>query len=554
MMRREQARLLMVGCIGLAALLRLMCLGTNPPALFRDEAEKGYTAWSLARTGGYTELDFTVTPPRPVFHHFPLFIQTPGSLTSAIYHYADAPFVGLLGLSEWTIRLPAALAGIATVWLCYLLALALCEDRRIAVLAAALLAVSPWHVLFSRWAAQGIFVPLFLTAGFWLLWHRGRRQRERHLWREWLPGALLLALAAYAYAPARLTVPLLALVWAACRWGDLKRFRQPAAAAGGLFGILALALIVFQLTTGSERLGYVTVAEGGGLGRWALTILRNYFSHFTPAYLFMDGDQQLRHSLPGFGIMLHIEMPFFLAGVLLALVRRRSRDWFLIAWLLIAPLPAALTRDCPHALRSIAGLPAPSLLSAIGFFWLWDSFVRRERRFAETIGKRLTPVRIRRAGQAVAAVAALNIVALLYAMFFSYPTLSAPDWQYGVREAFALIDARTAPDDPDTPPPAIYMSAGILFAHYLALTYRQTPPEMFREHGLDALKPVQFMVSPQALPTYYRAAPSGAWFILTPIDLGYLPVMAVTEAEIRYPGLDEGAGIESVACILARKP
>ena len=41
----------------LAAIFRFPGLDAAPPALFRDEVEKGYTAWELAGTARYGKLD-----------------------------------------------------------------------------------------------------------------------------------------------------------------------------------------------------------------------------------------------------------------------------------------------------------------------------------------------------------------------------------------------------------------------------------------------------------------------------------------------------------------
>ncbi|MFH0795411.1 MAG: hypothetical protein V2A74_15430, partial [bacterium] len=51
--RRESIYLLLI--LLAALLLRVVDLGSNPPAVFRDEAEKGYTAWSLLELGGYCD-------------------------------------------------------------------------------------------------------------------------------------------------------------------------------------------------------------------------------------------------------------------------------------------------------------------------------------------------------------------------------------------------------------------------------------------------------------------------------------------------------------------
>ncbi|MCX6999174.1 MAG: hypothetical protein NT106_02590, partial [Candidatus Sumerlaeota bacterium] len=70
--KKIRAGIFLILCV--AGFFRLWNLGKNPPALFRDEAEKGYTAYSIVRTGGY--LYFSGPPDRIElrFQRLPLFI------------------------------------------------------------------------------------------------------------------------------------------------------------------------------------------------------------------------------------------------------------------------------------------------------------------------------------------------------------------------------------------------------------------------------------------------------------------------------------------------
>ena len=192
---RSLYRICLVAIVVVALLVRVVGLNRVPPPLFRDEAEKGYNAYCLAQTGRDSE-----------GRRLPLFINVFGTHTSAIYQYATTPFVALFDLEVWSVRLTAALVGVATVLVLFLLARAL-FDTPTALVAAAILAVSPWHVCFSRWAQQGIFLPLLFTAATWAI------VRFRQGWR---PGLLIaaatIALAAYAYAVGRVLAPLFLLL------------------------------------------------------------------------------------------------------------------------------------------------------------------------------------------------------------------------------------------------------------------------------------------------------------------------------------------------------
>lgn len=96
--------------VAAASILRLYGLAHDPVALNQDEAVNGYDAYSL----GLTLRD----------HHgnlLPVALQSFGDWASPLLTYITVPFVRLFGLSTWSIRLPVALFGIASVPLLYVL-------------------------------------------------------------------------------------------------------------------------------------------------------------------------------------------------------------------------------------------------------------------------------------------------------------------------------------------------------------------------------------------------------------------------------------------------
>ncbi|MFT7537763.1 MAG: mannosyltransferase [Hyphomicrobiaceae bacterium] len=105
--------------------------------------------------------------------------------------------VGALGFDEWSVRLPFALIGIATVPL-----LAVCGRRLVgpwpAVFAACLLAVSPWHIFWSQNARGYVMVVL----GSVLLMHRLHVLLQTGRARDLLLSGLFAAFAMGSHATA----------------------------------------------------------------------------------------------------------------------------------------------------------------------------------------------------------------------------------------------------------------------------------------------------------------------------------------------------------------
>ena len=141
-----------------AALVRLYRLADIPNGFSPDEASYGYNGYSFLLTG------------RDRFGHaLPLFSDNFGDLIATSYMWLTAPAIALFGLGEFAVRLPAALIGTATVYALYRLG-AVVAGRGAGLLAALLLAISPWHVQVSRYAERSPLLMLCFCLGLFFLW------------------------------------------------------------------------------------------------------------------------------------------------------------------------------------------------------------------------------------------------------------------------------------------------------------------------------------------------------------------------------------------------
>ena len=111
----------------LATILRVRGIGRD--SLWGDEA----LTWVLARMS-LAEL----------IRHATLWEQIP-----PLHHVVIKGWMAVFGDSEASLRMPSALAGIASVYVLYLLVARL-MGRRVALIAALLLAVSPMHIVYSQ--------------------------------------------------------------------------------------------------------------------------------------------------------------------------------------------------------------------------------------------------------------------------------------------------------------------------------------------------------------------------------------------------------------------
>src|SRR6266404_5246517 len=123
---------IMIGIIVLAFVLRFYHLNSYP-ALNADEASIGYDAYSLIQTGHDQH-----------GNAWPIDFQSFNDYKPGLYVYIVLPFVKILGLNEWSVRIPNAFIGVVSVYIIYLLAKELFgkEKELFALLAALFLAIS----------------------------------------------------------------------------------------------------------------------------------------------------------------------------------------------------------------------------------------------------------------------------------------------------------------------------------------------------------------------------------------------------------------------------
>jgi len=454
----------------------LVAVVAQKTGMTKRDADKAVTAWSLLTSG--RDLDGRVLP---------FFVRSLNVYTSGIYQYVLIPFILVLGMSEWVVRLPAALAGTATVaFTCFLGKTA--YGKRVGLLAAGFLAISPWHVQFSRWANQGIFLPLGLTLALCFFMRflqtiaddAPSGPNPKRVSRPLLLSAFFLGLTLYTYAPAKAIVPLfLVLLIAIYRREFLK------ALPGGkwpalfpyLIGIVILALpMIWYTLFESDRsaLRFETVSlfhQSKGPVDFVSLFFTHYFSHFSPRFLAFSGDANLRHSVPFIGQLLKPEALLLVIGVLFSLHRRRREDLLFLGWLFLGPLPAALTHEgIPHALRSIAILPSIQIIAALGVVYLWDFLKKREEQGAKA--SRLPRLVL---GGTVAGGYAVFGSIYLVALFGVYPKQAAPWWEYGYRQAIEYAETIRIPGD------EIVFSGWAPFADIHVLYITRPDLEKYRE-------------------------------------------------------------------------
>lgn len=396
---RVQAKWVLVALIFLAAGLRLWRLNVLPPGLFFDEAYNGLDA-SHVLAGIARPIFFAGNNGRE-----PLFI------------YLEAIAVALLGPTPLALRMTSAAIGIATIPIIYFTARGILSPDPtesdpppigarltpwFALIAAAGLAISYWHVSLSRLGFRaGLLVPVsaLAIAFFWRGWTRGR-------WRDYLLAGLFFGVAFYVYTAAR-ALPLVVLAFVLLESGlSLARHRsnrgqirelwKPRLMGLALMAVIACLIAVplaitirndpSLFTARTQDVSILSASQQEMPGATAENLLANVVA--VARNFYDQGDQQLRHNLPGRPVNDPVLAVLFTLGWLGAIWQiRRPRNRLLLIWLAVMLTPTVLSTEAPHSLRSAGALPALAMFYAVGgevVFVAWTSL--RNRRQARLRG------------------------------------------------------------------------------------------------------------------------------------------------------------------------
>jgi len=103
----------------------------------------------------------------------------------------------------------------------------------------------------------------------------------------------------------------------------------------------------------------------------------NYFNYFSPRFLIFEGDwQNSQYSNPYIGVILYPSLLFLIIGLFFSLSRQKldKLNLFFIIWLLISPIPAALTNNSINSSLSLPlSIPLIYFIS-LGIYFITNKY------------------------------------------------------------------------------------------------------------------------------------------------------------------------------------
>lgn len=385
-------QLLFLATITLGSIIiRFYQLGNVPNGLATDEADIGYNAYSIAKTGA------------DVYgRKLPLFFQSLDDYKPGLVFYITIPAIAAFGLSDFSVRLAPAIFGLFIPALTFILikllysqkSSAYPKTKNLPYLSAILMSFAPWNVALSRAMIQ--YIPLiFLYLFFFILFLFAQRETLKAEIKATalFISFLVLSLTLYIYYAAVIYLPLILVVLAYLFKDFIKKNLRIFLSAILILFIFSLPAIVHYSNRESKtRLNAISVLTAditlltsvkemeqdrfagdptAGIVHnrrfvYLQAILNNYFDYFNLDYLFVDANKIRYFYVNNVGLFYLIELPFVLYGLYILIKRRDKPDLLILTLLAIGPIPAAITLGSPLPHRALLTILSIQLISAIG--------------------------------------------------------------------------------------------------------------------------------------------------------------------------------------------
>lgn len=449
--------LLLISILILAASLRTYNIGKVPLSLNWDEVALGYNAYSILKTGHDEYGKF-----------LPVVLQSYDDYKPALYSYFDIPFIAILGLTEEAVRLPSATAGVAAVAIIYFIVLEILGERKIKIwdhevnattiglVTSLFLAISPWHIQFSRIAFESN-VGLTLNLLAFLLFLKALKKPM------FLPLSFMIAaLNIHMYQSERVFSPLLMIILSLIFFKKLLSFKKWLFVSIIAAVVVAMPLALYILTNNNALLRAKGVsvfssqelvsrsskkllqdnASGNTLGKildnrrieFGKATVAGYISHFDLNWLFVSGDIA-RHHAPFMGLLYLFELPFLLIGIyfLIFLKIDKRYKYAFFAYFLLVPIPASITSGVPHAVRTLNFEGTWELFIALGCIASILLVLKQKSKYKSIVFKLFSIFYL--------LFTILNIFYFLNQYFVQLNYYDAKDWLYGYKQVISYVDS-----------------------------------------------------------------------------------------------------------------
>lgn len=454
--------------IFLAFFFRFYKLSTLPISLSHDEVAIGYNAYSILQTG---KDEYGRSLPL-LFKSFEDY-KLPG------YIYSTVISESIFGPTPFAVRFTSAFLGVLTVVVFFFFTKKMLEgsvknSEQIAFISTALLAISPWHINFSRAAFEANGSLFFIVIGVTFLLYALKRPLFYFL------SAIFLVLSVYFYYTARIFLPIILIIFLILYKDQILKYKKTVFLSFILGIILFLPIFVTGLNEGLSRVNQVSIFNDKTLTNpYSEEIVRqnnsisarlifnrrfahfqefsdNYLRNFAPDFLFATGTGPI-------GLAYIWEAPFFFFGLIKSFSLKTKNKWIVLAWFLSAPLAAGFTLGQPNALRTLANIPPLIIYTSLGIYYFFSVSLFKKY-FFPSLAAFLIVIPV--------------FTVRFYGLYFDYnPKFTAKDWGDGSSEMVDYVNR--VKNQYDT----IYVTGANWRPYIYYLFYSNYAPSKYQNEG-----------------------------------------------------------------------
>lgn len=429
----KSSNLILIFIVFIAATLRLYQLGIVPSGVTHDELGYIFNSYSIAKTGENVFGEFLPLFTWLVEGGFP-FLPVP--------IYFSIPFYWLFDISATVGRLPSALLGVADIFLLYALVLQIMKNKPLAFLSSFFLAISPWHLHFSRSAYDPNFSFFFYLLGVVLFFWEIKKER--------LPLFSLLSflLAVYSYRGMNIIFIPLIIALLSYSWIVLKaKKKQIIVFCLGVFVILG-SLVFVLLSYGERYIAEAKIWEDPKMqesldtqireSQGPLSIRRfflnkptyivnklrdNYIKAYSPEFLFLYSEPRGTYSMHSQGRIYFIDLFFIILGLTFLYKKNKHAAIFFSSLALISGLPGAFS-GMPYSARNFFLSAILPVFSASGVYF----FLASLRKSYKILGILFVIV-----------IYSYSLGSYLFDYYGRYALQQAEDWAKSLRDVSKIV-------------------------------------------------------------------------------------------------------------------
>lgn len=424
--KQKKTLLLLTLIVLLGFFLRVSGLGELPHGFQNDEASFFFNAITIKET--LHDEDGRLLP---------VYLNSYIDPKPAIFSYFQIPFIYIFGKTVFASRLASALLGTISLLFIYYIFKMLQKRVEFALVITFLVSISPWHIVLSR-STQEVILSLtcFLVALFFQLKLLEKLKENRPSYLVIFAMIIFSVLSMYSYHSSKIILPMVSLFLfltsgVSIFAGKIKIERKILGYA--TLTLISQLLVAVTLTLlfagGLKRASAVGIFSMGDtqlvldeqiriatpvVSEWVIRLFHNklinysidvaqtYFSHYTAEFLFFSGGDPARYVIPFQGLLYHIELLLLPLGLFWSISKSKigkKTSLFMLFWMLISPVPSALTVE-----ESVSMIRTAPMLIPLYYFVAHGWFALME------IGGQ---IRIRRKHSIAA-------IAILYFLGFAY--------------------------------------------------------------------------------------------------------------------------------------